>query len=70
MNKLFQVLYSSKINKDFNMEQVNQMLEVARKNNSQNGVTGILLLRNGQFLQLLEGERLNVYYTMKLQSGN
>ena len=65
MRKMMQVLYSSKTKTDIGLNEINGILEVSRRNNQKNKVTGILLYRNGEFLQLLEGERINVYYTLK-----
>lgn len=65
MRKMIQVLYSSKTNTDLTMREINHILEVSRRNNSKNNVTGILLYRNGEFLQLLEGDEINVHYTLK-----
>lgn len=65
MRKMIQVLYSSKTKSDFTMNEINQILEISRKNNFKNNVTGILLYRNGEFLQLLEGDAINVHYTLK-----
>lgn len=65
MNKLIQVLYLSKISKEVPPFSVDDILSVSRKNNQLNEVTGILLSKNGEFLQLLEGEELNVHYTLK-----
>lgn len=62
--ELVQVLYSSKSqNRDTSF--IDEILQVSRKNNSENGLTGILLYRGGQFVQLLEGDKYNVYYTLK-----
>jgi hypothetical protein len=65
MRQMIQVLYSSKTKTDISQNEINDILEVSRKNNQKNKVTGILLYRNREFLQLLEGERINVYYTLK-----
>jgi hypothetical protein len=63
--ELVQVLYTSKMSKECSTEMINEILKVSRQNNSVNGLTGILLFRNGEFVQILEGEKLNVYYTLK-----
>jgi hypothetical protein len=66
MKKLVQLLYTSKIvTLSSFQEQIKAILNKARESNKQNGVTGILMYRNGEFLQLLEGEQVNVYYTFK-----
>jgi hypothetical protein len=66
MKKLVQLLYTSKIvTPASSQEQIRAILDKAREKNELNGVTGILMYRNGEFLQLLEGEQVNVYYTFK-----
>lgn len=65
MSKLIQVLYASKSKQNLTLDSINKILEVSRKNNNQNNVTGILLYRNGEFLQLLEGDKFDVYFTLK-----
>jgi hypothetical protein len=41
------------------------ILSVSRRNNALKGLTGILLYGNGQFIQLLEGEKVNVQQTFE-----
>jgi hypothetical protein len=65
MNKTIQVLYSSTITTKDYQKAIDDILLRARKNNDKNHLSGILLFRNGDFLQLLEGDKLNVYYTLK-----
>lgn len=65
MKQLIQVLYVSKLTQDSSIECINNILEKSRQNNKKNEVTGILLYRNHQFLQLLEGDELDVHYTLK-----
>ncbi len=45
---------------DFKNETLKSMLSKYRKNNKQNLITGILLYIDGNFLQVLEGEKQNV----------
>ena len=65
MTKLMQVLYTSRLVNSDAHETIEDILKTSRRNNDLNGLSGILLFRNGEFLQLLEGEKLNVYYTLK-----
>jgi hypothetical protein len=44
---------------------VQDILEGARKKNEEAGITGILILREGFFLQLLEGEKETVQRTLE-----
>lgn len=43
--------------------QLKHLLEVSRSRNSASGVTGLLLYANGNFIQLLEGEKEDVLAT-------
>ena len=52
---MFQLLYTSKAVKPFKDEELKQLLEVARTNNSKKSITGMLLYCNSNFIQLLEG---------------
>ena len=65
MTKLMQVLYTSRLVDSDPAGTIEDILKVGRKNNELNDISGILLFRNGEFLQLLEGEKLNIYYTLK-----
>lgn len=65
MTKQIQVLYISKLVKGQPLSTIDDILNVSRKNNAINNVSGVLLFRNGEFLQLLEGDKLDVYYTLK-----
>lgn len=37
--------------------ELNEVLDISRKNNSRDGITGLLLYGDGNFIQLLEGEK-------------
>jgi hypothetical protein len=65
MSHLFQVLYSSTIQGLDHQKLIEEILLQSRKNNKKNDLSGILLFRNGDFLQLLEGDKINVYHTLK-----
>lgn len=49
------VAYSSRATKDFSDDELAELLEVSRRNNDRLGLTGVLLYRDGRFLQYLEG---------------
>ena len=53
---LFSLVYASSAAQAFSKEQLVSLLEVARRNNSRLGVTGLLLYADGNFMQALEGE--------------
>ena len=47
--------YFSSASERFNQSALKQLLEISRRNNAPRGITGLLLYRDGQFLQYLEG---------------
>lgn len=53
---LRQVLYGSSAVSPMTQEEIDVILEQARRRNAETGVTGILFYLEGNFLQLLEGE--------------
>src|SRR5271165_4380396 len=57
---IHQIVYSSASAEPMSAEELADILEMARDNNAAEGITGMLLYRNGHFLQVLEGpeERL------------
>ncbi len=65
MSELIRLLYSSNLSKDQDPKVIQDILAKARHFNPINNVTGILLFRNGEFLQLLEGDKFDVYFTYK-----
>lgn len=54
---MYQLIYASAAAASFSNEQLLGLLEVSRRNNQKRGLTGLLLYRTGQFLQVLEGQR-------------
>lgn len=57
---LTRLVYASTISEDFNCDDIEGILAVARKNNKQNNITGMLCFNRKYFLQCLEGSRTNV----------
>ncbi len=53
---VFQLLYASGAVGDLKDSELAEILRVSRSNNSQLGVTGVLLHANGTFIQVLEGD--------------
>lgn len=53
---MFRIVYISSASKYFSREEIESMLERARPKNDALGVTGILLYKDGNFMQALEGE--------------
>ncbi len=56
MSALIHVAYASEASVEFSNEALRHLLEGARRNNAAIGVTGILLLVDRSFFQVLEGE--------------
>jgi hypothetical protein len=65
MSETIRFLYSSILSKGEDPKVIQDILTKARHFNEINQITGILLFRNGEFLQLLEGDKFNVHYTFK-----
>lgn len=61
---LMRLIYASEKSDDFEVEDIQQILGVARKNNAELGVTGLLCFNRCYFLQCLEGgrEAVNMIY--------
>lgn len=64
-NEIYQVIYRSEANKGLQSEEIAEIVDVARRRNSLNGITGLLIVRGKFFIQLLEGERSSVLETMR-----
>jgi len=52
---LYQILYRSKANDHLTMDGIKNILDVSRRKNTVAGISGLLVLRDQWFLQLLEG---------------
>ena len=59
-NDLFCIVYSSSATELFDEPALIELLEVARKNNRTNNLTGMLLYSDGVFLQAMEGTQSKV----------
>lgn len=59
----YYVYVSSSIN-DFTDADLQELLCLARKRNHENGITGMLLYVEGNFMQVLEGEKSAVLMTL------
>jgi Sensors of blue-light using FAD len=57
---LFQLIYESMAARSFSEEEVKVLLDDSRRSNLRKGITGILLYRQGQFTQVLEGNEFEV----------
>lgn len=63
---IHQLVYSSSATQDFWPDDLFRLVEKARQKNAQRSVTGMLLFREGQFLQLLEGPEREVKSVFEL----
>jgi hypothetical protein len=55
MSKLFRIAYVSTASKLFNSTELRDMLKESHARNQEAGITGMLLYKDGQFMQVLEG---------------
>jgi hypothetical protein len=53
---MFRIVYISSASKRFSIDEIENMLETARPKNDALGITGMLLYKDGNFMQALEGE--------------
>ena len=63
MSRLFRMAYVSTASKLFDPAELRDMLKEANERNKKSGVTGMLLYKDGQFMQVLEGEAESVIST-------
>jgi hypothetical protein len=52
---MLQIIYASAASKKMTGEELEEILETARRNNSEKGISGMLLYHGGSFLRVLEG---------------
>jgi hypothetical protein len=57
---MYRIMYMSTAIREFSNEELEDLLEIARKNNSELNVTGLLVIKGRTFLQCLEGDKKNV----------
>jgi len=57
---MYRIMYLSNAVVKFGDEELEELLEIARKNNGSKEVTGLLIMKGRTFLQCLEGKRENV----------
>ncbi|CAN5591030.1 MAG: BLUF domain-containing protein [Actinomycetota bacterium] len=56
MSSLFSLTYVSSAVRPFSREELDELLAVSRENNARLGITGMLLYKDGNFMQVLEGD--------------
>ncbi|BAU52468.1 BLUF domain-containing protein [Mucilaginibacter gotjawali] len=57
---LYYILYISAGTNWFTGDELKDLLKVSHRNNTRDGITGLLLYGDGNFIQLLEGEKETV----------
>jgi len=57
---LYEIVYQSLAEKEFNLEDLNELMVLSRVSNVENGITGCLMYHNRTFIQVIEGEKLAV----------
>ena len=60
---MFQLVYASSAVAPFSREELFALLAQSRANNERAGITGMLLYKDGNFMQALEGEEVDVRAT-------
>jgi hypothetical protein len=58
---MIEFVYSSRAIKPFTHDELLDLLAKARTNNESLGITGMLLYKGGEFMQVLEGDATKVY---------
>lgn len=57
MEQLIQLIYVSSAENSFSEQELNDLLKAAREANQKNNITGLLLHKDGNFMQVIEGEK-------------
>ena len=60
MESVFHLVYVSQAADDLSYTDIRNILDTSRGHNAQAGITGILILRDGYFLQVLEGSEASI----------
>ena len=63
MTVLTRLLYASKVSPNFGPMDMHDILDASRRNNGDQGITGLLIMADGYFFQALEGDRKAVNAT-------
>lgn len=61
MTILVRLIYASKVSAQFGPMDMHDILDRSRRNNTENGITGLLVMADGYFFQALEGDRAAVH---------
>ena len=63
MTVLVRLIYASKVAPHFGPMDMHDILDKSRRNNTEQGISGLLILSDGYFFQALEGDRGAVHAT-------
>lgn len=63
MTVLVRLIYASKVATHFGPMDMHDILDKSRRNNIEQGISGLLILADGYFFQALEGDRAAVHAT-------
>lgn len=55
MGELRSIVYVSHATQELSNSDLNDLLQVSRRNNARDGITGVLLFNQGRFIQCIEG---------------
>ncbi len=61
MTILVRLIYASKVTPNFGPMDMRDILDKSRRNNTDSGITGLLVMADGHFFQALEGNRSAVH---------
>lgn len=62
---IYFIIYASSATRKFSEAELVELLKKSRENNSRLGITGMLLYKDGNFIQVLEGEKSAVQMLFK-----
>lgn len=54
---MYSIIYASSATREFSEAELVELLKKSRENNSKAAITGLLLYKDGNFIQVLEGEK-------------
>ncbi len=57
---MFRIIYSSSATAPLSEQQLDELLQTSRRNNLAADITGMLLSKDGNFMQILEGPKIAV----------
>jgi hypothetical protein len=61
MTQLVHLAYVSTSRRELSIKCISDLLEVGRKSNKEHGITGMLLYKNGTFMQVIEGLESDIH---------